>query len=166
MQVFKTETINIPTQYVDTNVLMLVTDEGDPPGTLYIHDGTGFVKLINQLQCVPIACSNETTPLLTNTNTTVFHFPYDFVISEIFAGLTTAQTSGNIFTIDVNVNGASILSTKITIDNTEDTSLTASTACVLSSTTLNKGDKISIDIDQVGDGTATGLKVYINGYKA
>ena len=77
--------------------------------------------------------------------------------------LNTAQTSGSVFTVDINENGSSILSTKLTIDNTEKTSTTASTSAVISDSSLADDAEITIDIDQVGDGTAKGLKVTLIG---
>ena len=50
-----------------------------------------------------------------------------------------------------------------TIDNTEKTSTTASTPAVISDSSLADDAEITIDIDQVGDGTAKGLKVTLIG---
>lgn len=108
-----------------------------------------------------IAYSDETTNITAGTSKASFHAPFDGTIQEIFAGLTTAQASGSIYTVDVNKNGASILSTKLTIDNTELTSLTAATAPVLSSNTVVKGDLISVDVDQIGTAGARGGKIYM-----
>ncbi len=119
-----------------------------------------------ETQCIPIACSDETTALTAGTNKVTFRMPYAFVLTDIRASLTTAQTSGNIFTVDVNEAGVSILSTKLTIDNTEKTSVTAATARVISDTSLANDAEITIDIDQIGNGSATGLKVYLIGYRA
>lgn len=79
------------------------------------------------------------------------------------ASLTTAQGEGNIFTVDINEAGVSILSTKLTIDNTEKTSTTAVTAAVISDSALADDAEITVDIDQIGDGTAKGLKVTLIG---
>ena len=73
--------------------------------------------------------------------------------------MTTAQTSGSIFTVDIRVNSVSILSTLITIDNTEKTSKTALVQPVVSSPNVLEDDEITIWVTQVGDGTAAGLKV-------
>lgn len=90
--------------------------------------------------------------------------PYGMIVQQVRASLTTAQTSGSILTVDVNENGTSILSTKITIDNTEKTSVTALTQPVLSDTSLADDAEITVDIDQIGDGTAKGLKISLIGY--
>lgn len=128
-------------------------------GSAWVADGGGA----SVGTAIPIACSGETTAVTMGTSVVTFHMPFPMALSEVFAGLTTAQTSGTVLTLNVKKNGTTIFSTKITIDNTEETSLTAATPPVLSTTSLAKGDKISIDIDQVGDGTAKGLKVYLIG---
>ncbi len=114
-------------------------------------------------QTIAIACSDETTALSAGASKVTFHMPYDFTLTEVIAGLTTAQASGSIFTVDINAAGTSILSTKLTIDNTEETSITAATPAVISTSALTKGQKMTIDIDQIGNGSATGLKVYFVG---
>ena len=116
-----------------------------------------------------VACSDETTALSTGVAKITFHWPYeDTELTQVFAGLSTVQTGGSTFTVDVNASGASILSTKITIDNGEETSLTAAAPPVFATGSptpaiLTKGEKVTIDIDQIGDGTAKGLKVYFRG---
>jgi hypothetical protein len=89
--------------------------------------------------------------------------PYAMTITAVRASLSTAQASGSIFTVDINEGGTTILSTKLTIDNTEKTSTTAATPAVVSDTALADDAEITIDIDQIGDGTAKGLKVTIIG---
>lgn len=115
--------------------------------------------------CLAIACSDETTALTAGAAKVTFINPYSsaFTVVAAVASLTVAQTSGSVFTVDVNVAGSSILSTKLTIDNTEKSSATASTPPVISSATIAAYDEITVDIDQVGDGTAKGLKLYLVG---
>jgi hypothetical protein len=111
-----------------------------------------------------IACSDELTPLTAGTNKIRFRMPYAMTtLTAVRASLTTAQASGSIFTVDINEAGSTILSTKLTIDNTEKTSTTAATAAVISDSALADDAEMSIDIDQIGDGTATGLKVTLIG---
>lgn len=112
---------------------------------------------------IPIAASDETTALTTGSAKVTFRMPYAMTLTAVRASLTTAQTSGSIFTVDINEGGTTILSTKITIDNTETTSTTAATPPVISDTALADDAVITIDIDQIGDGTAAGLKVYLIG---
>ncbi len=110
-----------------------------------------------------VACSDELVPLTTGTAKVTFRLPYAFTLSGVRASLKTAQTSGSIFTVDINHNGTSILSTKLTIDNTERTSTTAATAPVISTSSLDDDAEMTVDIDQVGDGTAIGLKIILIG---
>jgi hypothetical protein len=113
-----------------------------------------------------IACSDETTALTTGVAKRTWYCTYagGFYITGLVATLTTPQTSGSVFTVDFNVNAASWLSTKLTIDNTENTSGTAATPCVLTSNLMLFGDKVTIDIDQLGTG-AKGLSVAVIGYQ-
>lgn len=113
---------------------------------------------------IQLKASDETTALTAGTNKVSFRMPHGMILNEVRASLVTAQTSGNIFTVDINVDSVSVLSTKITIDNTEKTSKTAITTPVISNTLLLDDSEITIDIDQIGDGTAKGLTVTLIGY--
>ena len=110
-----------------------------------------------------VAASDETTALATGTAKITFRMPRAVTLTAVRASLTTAQASGTIFTVDINEGGTSILSTKLTIDNTEKTSTTAATPPVISDTALADDAEITIDIDQIGNGSAKGLKVMLIG---
>ena len=108
------------------------------------------------------ACSDETTDLTTGTKST-WRTPYAFTISGVRASLTTAAT-GAIFVVDINQNGVSILSTKLTIDISETTSTTAATPPVILTSALTDDSIITIDIDTIGStNSGQGLKVTIIG---
>lgn len=107
-----------------------------------------------------INVTDDVIPITTGTAKITFRMPFAMTLSSVRASLTVAQTSGSILTVDINEAGSTILSTKLTIDNTETTSVTAVAAPVISDTSLADNAVITIDVDQVGDGTATGLKVY------
>jgi len=113
-----------------------------------------------------LAASDESTALTAGTGKITFRMPYAMTLSGVRCSLTTAQTSGSILTVDINEGGTTILSTKLTIDNTEKTSTTAATAPVISDTALADDAEITIDIDQVGDGTAKGLKITLIGTRS
>jgi hypothetical protein len=115
---------------------------------------------------IQLAVSDETTALTTGTSKITFRMPYAMTLTEVRASLSTAQTSGSILTIDINESGSSVISTKLTIDNTEKTSTTATTPAVISDSALADDAEITIDIDQVGDGTAKGLKITLIGTRA
>lgn len=115
-----------------------------------------------------IGVGDETTAIITGTAKRTLRSPCAISLDAIPRGsLTTAQASGaNKVTIDIIVNGSSILSTKITIDNNATTSESAATPAVLSSTTIADDAVIRIDITNCdGSTTAAGLKVLLRGYR-
>ena len=116
----------------------------------------------NPTESLIIACSDETTALTAGSAKVTFRMPYAFTLSAVRASLTGATTTGTI-TVDINESATTILSTKLTIDATEKTSTTAATPAVISDTALADDAEITIDLDDDGDGTATGLKVYFIG---
>lgn len=118
------------------------------------------------LQCIPVACGTELGPVTAGAAKVSFHMPFAFTLVAVRAGVRTAQASGSLLTVDINANGSSVLSTRITIDNAERLSTTAATPPVISSPVLADGAEVTVDVDQVGDGTATGLKVYLIGVLA
>lgn len=107
-----------------------------------------------------IALSDETTSLTTGLSKITFRAPFAMTLYQIpRASLAIASTSGNP-EIDINKNGTSIFSTRLTIDANEKTSVTAATPAVLSTTTFADDDEISMDVDVAGTG-AKGLKVIL-----
>jgi hypothetical protein len=130
---------------------------------LTYESATQLWKNTKQPVEIQLAASDETTALTTGTAKMTFRMPHRMTLTSVRASLTTAQTSGSIFTVDINEGGASILSTKLTIDNTEKTSTTAATPAVISDLNLGDDAEITIDIDQIGDGTAKGLKITLIG---
>ena len=107
------------------------------------------------------AASDETNDLLTGTNKVYFRMPYAGTLLAVKATVNTAPT-GSTLIVDINENGTSLLSTKLSIDASEKTSTTAATAAVISDSALADDAEITIDIDQVGSTIAgKGLKVYL-----
>ena len=115
-----------------------------------------------------VALSDETTTITTGTAKVTMRAPFAMTITSIpRASLSTASSSGNP-TVDINVNGTSILgANKLSIDANEKTSVTAATATTLASTPTSIADdaEITFDIDTAGTG-AKGLKVTIYYTKA
>ena len=174
------------TSATDTHTFNLPTASATNRGALSSGDWTTFngkqdtltsgtnIKTINSVSILGsgnlatpfelvVAASDETTALTTGTAKITFRMPRAITLTAVRASLTTAQASGNIFTVDINEGGTSILSTKLTIDNTEKTSTTAATPPVISDASLADDAEITIDIDQIGNGTAKGLKVMLIG---
>ena len=128
--------------------------------------GGAAMNLVGSPCEIQLAASDETTAITTGNSKVTFRMPFAMTVTEVRASLSTAQTSGAIFTVDINESGITILSTKLTIDNTEKTSVTAATPPVISDSALADDSEITIDVDQVGDGTAKGLKITLKGIRA
>lgn len=120
--------------------------------------------LATQAEVLMFAVSDETTAITTGTAKVTFRMPWAFTLSAVRASLTTASSSGPP-TFDINENGTSILSTKLTIDASERTSTTAAAAAVISDVALADDAEITVDIDVAGTG-AKGAKVYLIGTRA
>jgi hypothetical protein len=130
---------------------------------LTYESATQLWKNTKQPVEIQLAASDETTALTTGTAKITFRMPHAMTLTAVRASLTTAQTSGSIFTVDINQGGVSVLGTKLTIDNTEKTSTTAATPATITTSALTDDSEITIDIDQIGDGTAKGLKITLIG---
>jgi len=92
--------------------------------------------------------------------------PCAMTVTSVRASVGTAPT-GSTLIVDINENGTSILSTKLSIDVTEKTSTTAAVPAVISDSALADDSEITIDIDQIGSTIAgAGLKVTIIGTRA
>jgi hypothetical protein len=89
-----------------------------------------------------------------------FECPFTGTITEVGAYVDTAGTT-NLTTVDINKNGTTIISTKITIDSTEKSSRTAATPAVISVSSITAGDLLTFDIDAVQTTAAKGLTVRI-----
>jgi len=115
---------------------------------------------------IQLAVSDMTTAITAGTNKISFRMPFAMNVTSVRAALDVAQASGNIFTVDINEAGASILSTKLTVDNTATTSTTATTPAVISDAALADDALISVDVDQIGNESAKGLTLVIKGTRA
>jgi hypothetical protein len=120
---------------------------------------------IRPVESIIIAVGDETTAITAGATKVTFRMPYAFTVTEVLGDLVAAQASGSIFTVDINEAGVSILSTKLTIDNTETDSDTAATPAVISDSSLARRAVMTIDVDQIGNGSAAGLKVTLVGHR-
>jgi hypothetical protein len=131
---------------------------------LRVNSGTTAPEWVDDQHCIAIACSDETTALTAGTAKVTFRMPYAFTLTDVRASVTTAPTGGTLLTVDINENGSTILSTKLTFDASEKTTTTAATPRVISDSSLADDAEITIDIDAVGSTIAgAGLKVYLIG---
>lgn len=125
-----------------------------------------FIRDLRRSVDLYIPVGDETTAITTGTAKATFRMPFAMALTSVRGSLSTAQATGTVFTVDVNEAGTSVLSTKLTIDNTEKTSTTAAVAPVISDAALADDAEITVDVDQIGDSTAKGLKVWLIGSKA
>lgn len=133
---------------------VLKADSGEAAGVKWAADPVELV----------VACSDESTAIDSTGTKVTFRMPYAMTLTAVRASLTTADTTG--ITVDINEGGTSVLSTKLTIDAGEKSSTTAATAAVISDGALADDAEITVDVDSVGNGVATGLKVALIGTRA
>ncbi len=112
-------------------------------------------------ESIGIAAGDETTAMEVCVAKVTFRMPFAMTLWSVRASLTSASTSGTP-TVDINESGVSILSTKLTIDVNEKTSVTAAVPAVISDTSLAFDAEITVDIDVAG-ANAAGLKVWLIG---
>jgi hypothetical protein len=135
-----------------------------------IQDDKACIAAISTGVCETwaFACSDyKTTAIAAATNVGGMIAPYAATVFNVWAGLETPQTSGSTLTVDVNEGASptSILSSKITFDNTENWSGDDASLPVISDASIAAGAKITADVDAVGDGTAKGLTVYLRVFR-
>jgi hypothetical protein len=114
-------------------------------------------------ETILIPVGDEDTPITTGTAKITFRMPWPMTVTSVRGSLGTVSSSGPT-TVDINEGLSSILSTKLTIDESEKTSTTA-VAAVISDSALADDAEITIDIDAAGT-DAAGLKVCLSGYRA
>ena len=104
------------------------------------------------------AIGDETTAATTGTAKVTFRMPRNVTLNAGNAGLrlscNTVSSSG-LPTVDIKRNGTTILSTLLTLDASEKSSLTAATAVVITTAgrSLVDDDEITIDLTVAGTGT-------------
>lgn len=113
------------------------------------------------------------TNISTGVSKDAYVMPFGLLLDEVVAGgcyasLAVAQAAGTVLTVDVNRNGVSLFATRLTFDNSEKSTTTAAIPAVYAAggSILYAGDEITIDVDQVGNALAKGLRVYLVGRRA
>lgn len=159
-----------------------------------ITAGSGYYKFTVTLMAINGSVADAKTiytqfiPLAPAVTRVGLPFEKEFALSDLTTALTTGTTKGywrpafaatgvsartslrvvsssGLPTVDMNKNGSTMMSTKLTIDASELTSVTAATPVVMSSTTFAIDDLIEWDIDVAGTG-AMGLIVTVTGIYA
>ncbi len=137
---------------------------------LHIHDGNGSQQIdafnifnLNRYYLYRIVAPTTDTTVA-NVVGGDFVMPFAGFLTDIGATVDTAGTT-NTTDIDVNKNGSTIFSTKITIDSTEKTSRTAAARYVFlnqNAIQFQTGDILTFDVDAVSTTAAKGLTIFIN----
>lgn len=111
----------------------------------------------------PIAftVSDDVIPLVTGASKFTWRMPRAMTPVYVGASLTVPQTSGPKLTVDVKKAGVSIFSMPVTFDNGNKTTANALVPAALLGTAFAFDDEFTVDVLQIGDGTAKGLKVSI-----
>lgn len=114
------------------------------------------------------SCSDEFSPIdVSIISKTTFRAPYplDLTSGYIRASLTTAP-EGSAMIIDVHMNGVSMFSTPISIDDGSRTSVGSAVPAVLAITAVPDDAEFTVFVTQIGATVAgTGLKVAVTGIK-
>lgn len=154
-------TLNAETAIDSANDYLLMVDVSETPDAL-----NKVLARYFQRAELYIPVGDETTALTTGTGKVTFRMPFAMTLTGVRASVATAPT-GQALIVDINEAGSTLMTTnKLSIDAGEDTSTTAATPAALTDTALADDAKITIDIDQVGSGTAgAGLKVWLIGYR-
>lgn len=131
----------------------------------YTADAFEVIAGERPLETIMVALGDETSDLTTGTAKVTLHMPYAFLLTGVRFGVNEAPT-GSAAAFDVNVNGASILSTTATIDAGEATTVTAATPPAISNGSIADAAVVTFDIDAVGSTTpGKGAKAYLYGYR-
>jgi hypothetical protein len=139
----------------------LLPSQSGNSGEYLFTDGTN-TKWTKDTFAMVIAMSDETTDLTTGAAKVTFRAPFAMTITGVRANVNTAPVGSTII-VDINDSGTTIMSTnKLSIDASEETSVTAATAAGITDSSIADDAEITLDIDQIGSSTAgKGLKVTI-----
>lgn len=128
-------------------------------GDVLQYNGSNWVNNgLLSIETMTVALSDESTAITTGSSKLVMRAPHAMTLTSNPRAYLSTQSSSGLVTVDINVSGSSILSTKLTIDANEKTSVTAATQPVLSNTSISDDSEITFDIDSAGTG-AKGLKI-------
>ena len=161
---FNTATATLTNKTVDLNSCNTLSSTGAARGDQLVYN---LVCTKYESQAVretfKIDFGTETTAVATGDGQKEFQMPYNFTLTEVYATVKTPSSSG-IPSFQIQQNTLDMLSVALTIDAGEKTSRTASTAVVISDTTLDINGIIEFDIDAIGT-DLKGLVIYLVGYQ-
>jgi hypothetical protein len=138
----------------------------DPTGEHDPVDPTNF-WLRPAYECIVVSISSDgpdAVDITAGAAKKTIRMPFGMELDTLPKASCSTTSSSGIPTFDINASGATILSTKLTIDVGEKTSKTAAVPAVLSNTTLDEDEEITFDIDVAGTG-CKGVNIYLIGYR-
>ena len=95
--------------------------------------------------------SDMSTALTTGTGKAIWFAPEPGTLVDVWLGVGTVSSSG-VVRIDMNDSGGSVFTTRPSINASEATSLTGTTAVLDGTVSFTKGDRFTFDIDDAGTG--------------
>ena len=149
---------------VSTVIQTPVTIVGPVIGDGVAGSGAFATYVTESFEAIIASVTSESAT--TGSAKVTWRMPYAMTLTGVRASVSTAP-AGSTLIVDLNESGTSVLSTKLSIDAGEETSTTAATPAVISDSALADDAEMTIDVDQIGSGTAgAGLKVYLIGKRA
>lgn len=115
----------------------------------YIKNKPTIPDLSTVTYHIEVALAQLDKNIALKTGCAVFPCPENLTLQSVFVRFGTAPT-GSSAIYDINVAGSTILSTKITIETGENSSLDATNQPVISSANIDRGSAITVDCDQIG----------------
>jgi hypothetical protein len=116
-------------------------------------------------ESIGLAVSDETTNLTAGTGKLTFRMPFPMFVTSVRGSVNTAPTGSTII-VDVNEDGVTLFSTRLSIDAGEKSSTTAASQSVIDNGLLAEDSEITVDIDQVGSTVpGKGLKLWLQGIR-
>ena len=106
-------------------------------------------------ETISIPVSDFVTDVDVDTNIAYVLIPWNCTAVDISGHYLASSPTGSSAIIDVHKSGVSIMTTdKIVVEDGESSSLTATTKPTLTTTSLTKGDVLTVDVDQKGSTNA------------
>lgn len=125
------------------------------------HTGADLTQKLTQRRYFSLRLvANTTDTAVASAVGGDFSVPFSGYVDSIEATVDTAGTTGTT-DVDVNINGSSIMTSKLNIDSTEKTTRTAATRPVIKSFAFTAGDIFTFDVDAVSTTPAQGLTIHL-----
>lgn len=129
------------------NMVWIIRAKGDISPA--VSDGTNILSEARE-EVVTIELSGSGALPATLTGAAYYRVPWAATLTAVKANRNGTSTNGAV-TIDVNEGGTSVLSTEITIDQNESSSLTAATPAVISDSAIANDALLTFDIDSANE---------------